>query len=127
MHPIYTLYIHIHTFHRLSFDHPPHNYLSRWYSHHMKPKFTFLLSLNFYKICLYKFNIWTTFQRSSQGKDHCVERPKEAIWLLPKGPYWAVIGKVVVAQEKEFFLKKILAEIGLWMSWWVANNQESSR
>ena len=30
-----------------------------------------------------------------------MERVKEAIWLLPEGLYLAVIGKVVVAQEKK--------------------------
>jgi hydrogenase expression/formation protein HypE len=54
---------------------------------------------------LYKFNIWTTFQRSGQGNDHYVERVKEAIWLLPEGPYSADIGKGIVAQEKKVLLK----------------------
>ena len=34
-----------------------------------------------------------------------MERVKEAIWLLPEGLYLAVIGKVVVAQEKRVLLK----------------------
>jgi hypothetical protein len=35
-----------------------------------------------------------------------VERVKEAIWLLPEGPYSADIGKGIVAQEKRVLLKK---------------------
>ena len=34
-----------------------------------------------------------------------MERVKEAIWLLPEEQYLAIIGKVVVAQEKRVLLK----------------------
>jgi hydrogenase maturation factor len=34
-----------------------------------------------------------------------VERVKEAIWLLPEEQYLAIIGKVVMAQEKIVLLK----------------------
>jgi hypothetical protein len=35
-----------------------------------------------------------------------VERVKEAIWLLSEEQYLAIIGKVVMAQKKEFFLNR---------------------
>ena len=42
---------------------------------------------------------------SSQGDDHYVERVKRGIWLLPQEQHSAIIGKVVMAQEKRVLYK----------------------